>query len=77
MQGRTGPLGFGRVRPAAVDWRALQRAIDGNILPGSPACHALLPPRRVADPLTFATVLATVKPWGRIRGGRTPGVQPR
>lgn len=76
MQGWTGPLGFGRVRPAAVDWRALQRAIDGNILPGSSACHALLPPRRVADPLTFATVLATVT-LGRIRGGRTPGVQPR
>ena len=27
--------------------------------------------------LTFATVLAMVKPLGRIRGGRTPGVQRR
>jgi hypothetical protein len=27
--------------------------------------------------LSFTTVLAIVKPLGRIRGGRTPGVQRR
>ena len=37
------------------------------------ACRALLPARRVADDAdVFATVLAVVKSWGRIRGGRTP-----
>ena len=35
------------------------------------------PPAVLLTTLGFATVLAVVKSWGRIRGGRTPGVQRR
>ena len=35
------------------------------------------PPAVLLTTLIFATVLAVVKSWGRIRGGRTPGVQRR
>lgn len=35
------------------------------------------PPAVWLTTLIFATVLAVVKSWARIRGGRTPGVQRR
>jgi hypothetical protein len=35
------------------------------------------PPVVLPTTLIFATVLAVVKSWARIRGGRTPGVQRR
>jgi hypothetical protein len=35
------------------------------------------PPAVLLTTLVFATVLAVAKSWGRIRGGRTPGVQRR
>ncbi len=35
------------------------------------------PPAVLLTMLIFATVLAVVRSWGRIRGGRTPGVQRR
>jgi hypothetical protein len=35
------------------------------------------PPAVLLTTLIFATVLAVAKSWGRIRGGRTPGVQRR
>jgi hypothetical protein len=49
----------------------------GIVKTSGSACHALLPARLSVTRLTFATVLAVVKPLGRIRGGRTPGVQRR
>ncbi|MGH9208199.1 MAG: hypothetical protein ACRD1G_16860 [Acidimicrobiales bacterium] len=37
----------------------------------------LFPPAVLLTTLIFATVLAVVKSRGRIRGGRSPGVQRR
>jgi hypothetical protein len=42
-----------------------------------PRVTLLFPPAVLLTTLVFATVLAVVKSWGRIRGGRTPGVQRR
>jgi hypothetical protein len=41
------------------------------------ACHALLPARRVGDHADVRHRLGYGQPWGRIRGGRTPGVRRR
>jgi hypothetical protein len=40
---------------------------------GPPRATLFFPPAVLLTTLTFTTVMARAKSWGRIRGGRTPG----
>jgi hypothetical protein len=72
---------FSHLPPSASrSWSRLLEACKGRGIVktyGSAACHALLPAAALRTTPIFATVLAVVKSWGRIGGGRTPGVQRR
>jgi hypothetical protein len=44
---------------------------------GSARATLFFPPAVLLTTLIFATILAVARSWGRIRGGRAPGVQRR